>query len=115
MKNLTTIKELVAQFNIDEFVEKTIIQINKDLASYSNQSIEKSNCQNILDGMVKGLLPIIKEMFESNGLEQFIYRVDLDEKKWIYFTQGFDFEYLCEQIIIREAQKIYLRELFSGE
>jgi hypothetical protein len=113
MQNLTTIKELVVQFNIDKFVKKTIAQINKDLANYTSQNIEKPNTENVLESLIGELLPIIKCMMESNHLEQFIYRVDLNENKWIYFTQDFDFEYLSEQVIMREAQKVYLRELFS--
>ena len=113
MKNLTTIKDLVVQFSIDEFVDKTVVQINKDLSSYSIKTIVKTESKDVLSLMIGQLLPIVKELFESERLEQFTYRVDLSEKKWIYFIQGFDFEYLSEQIIIREAQKVYLRELFS--
>jgi hypothetical protein len=115
VENLTTINQLKSQFKIEGFVEKTIKQINKDLASYSNQSIAQDCETNSLTLLMKELTPIIKELFAENNLEQFTYRVDLNEKKWIYFTQGFDFEYLCEQIIIREAQKVYLREMFSSK
>ena len=115
MKNLTTINQLVKQFQIHDFVEKTIAQINKDLNGLADGivNIQKKESQRVLVLLINEMKIVLEELSRNSQLQQFIYTVDLKEKVWLNFMQKQDFEGLAEQIIIREAQKVYLREMFK--
>lgn len=115
MKNLTTFSQLEVQFEINDFVEKTVSQINKDLIGLINQTIELAieGDESRLEDLRDKLTLILKELDSSSQLKQYIYQVDLNEKKWMLFLDVQDFHNLSEQIIIREAQKVYLRQMFK--
>ena len=112
MSNLTTINQLKAQFNIENFALKTVNQINKDLNGLIVDTLVFSESNDNLDMINHQLLPIIKELDRVGQLQQFIYQVDLAEKQWMFFINNQDVTFLSHQIIIREAQKVYLREMF---
>lgn len=115
MNNLTTFSQLVKQFQIQDFVQKTIHQINKDLNGLVEEEIKIIDIENenILAILVTNVEAILEYLSQNSQLQQFIYAVDLNEKSWLNFMQKQDFKGLSEQIIIREAQKVYLRERFK--
>ena len=116
MKKLTTINHLKLQFQVHDFVKKTINQINKDGIGLVANNVVITNYKSttILDDVVKRVINLINELETNSNLQQFIYKVDLNEKKWLYFVSFKNYKILAEEIIIREAQKIYLREMFSS-
>jgi len=113
VKNLTTFNQLQEQFQIKDFVEKTIFQINKDFlglhCGFLVLNIEESD--NVLEDTVAQLIPILKQLTKKSQLQQYIYQVDLKEKQWMAFLTSQNYKILSEQIIIREAQKVFLREI----
>lgn len=115
MKNLTTINQLEEQFQINDFVDKTIFQLNKDLngLSVDTLKIDFNESDDKLLVVVNNLIPILEELSKNSQLQQFIYQIDLKEKQWFKFLTTLEFNPLAEQIIIREAQKVYLREMFK--
>jgi len=114
VNNLTTFSQLVTQFQIQDFVEKTIQQINKDLIGLSSSELKIIDVknENVLDDLIADLSTELAALSRSSQLQQFIYSVDLKESEWLNFTSNLDFKGLAEQIIIREAQKVYLRVMF---
>jgi hypothetical protein len=114
MSNLTTFNQLKAQFNIKDFALKTFTQINKDLNGLSVNSIDFTPSGDNLNTATQQLLPILYELSKISQLQQFIYQVDLPEKQWILFLDNQDFTFLTHQIIIREAQKVYIREMYKS-
>lgn len=115
MNNLTTFSQLVEQFQIQDFVEKTIQQLNKDLNGLAESEIKLTTAksENVLDDLIVVLSGKLDELSRISQLQQFIYIVDLKENEWLSFISNQDLKSLAEQIIIREAQKVYLREMFS--
>jgi hypothetical protein len=114
MSNLTTFNQLKTQFNIEYFALKTVSQMNKDLNGLSVNYIDFKPSENNLNTATQQLLPILDELNKTSKLQQFIYQVDLPEKQWLLFINNQDFIFLAHQIIIREAQKVYLREMFKS-
>lgn len=115
MNNLTTFSQLVEQFQIQDFVEKTIQQLNKDLNGLAESEIKLTTAksENVLDDLIVVLSGKLDELSRISQLQQFIYIVDLKENEWLSFISNQDLKSLAEQIIIREAQKVYLREMFN--
>lgn len=113
MSNLTTIQQLQQKFEIEDFVQKTIRQINKDLNGLSEEDVVFLNQENPLDEVVNQLIPIIKLLEGQNQLQQFMYQVDVSENRWVSLMNSQDLHGLCIQVVIREAQKVYLREMYS--
>jgi len=110
--------DITASFNQKSFVDQTIAQINKDLQGlYFDEFTFKneSNSNEIIDQLVILLKPILQQLSKGRPeqLSQFIYRVDLGEKKYfdsLSFDSGLDD--LSFHVIQREAQKVYLRSRF---
>ena len=77
---------LVSFFDHHLFVEKTIDQINKDLQGlyYSDFGISENSETSILDNLIRNLQPVLVELSkrQPEQLSQFIYKVDLPEKKF---------------------------------
>jgi len=115
VKNLTTINHLKEQFSIENFVEKTVNQFNKDALGLINEKIDVPllDSPNVLELLITEVKQLLKMLNDTSNLQQFIYKVDLNEKKWCYFTAFQNYDTLAEEVIIREAQKVYLRELFK--
>tara|TARA_R110002096_G_scaffold339067_1_gene532503 strand:+ start:18 stop:365 length:348 start_codon:yes stop_codon:yes gene_type:complete len=115
VNNLTTFSQLVEQFQIQDFVEKTIQQLNKDLNGLAESEIKLTTAksENVLDDLIVVLSGKLDELSRISQLQQFIYIVDLKENEWLSFISNQDLKSLAEQIIIREAQKVYLREMFN--
>jgi len=115
VKNLTTIHHLKHQFQIKDFVEKTIYQINKDVMGLADDDIVITDydLENIFEIVTTKVESLLNELEKNSFLQQFIYKVDLNEKHWIYFMSFQNFTKLAEEVIIREAQKVYLRYVFS--
>jgi len=115
VKNLTTINHLKEQFQIKDFVQKTIYQINKDGIGLADDDIVIADyeIETIYEIVIKKVESLLKELDKNSFLQQFIYKVDLNEKNWIYFMSFQNFTKLAEEVIKREAQKVYLREMFS--
>ncbi|MBL7899868.1 MAG: hypothetical protein JNJ99_15110 [Crocinitomicaceae bacterium] len=109
---------LVNFFDHQLFVEKTIQQINKDLQGlyYADFGISDNKEMSLLDNLIKNLMPVLLELSkrQPEQLSQFIYKVDLPEKKFHdALSKDQTLELLSFLIIEREAQKVYLRQKFS--
>lgn len=110
--------ELKSSFNQLEFVESTVTQINKDLQGlfYGDFFLDKETTSNLLEELILKLTPILTELSKRlpEQLSQFIYRVDLSEKKFMdSISKDTSLNHLAYLIIEREAQKVYLRKRFS--
>lgn len=110
-------RELENQFNQREFVLKTIEQINKDLNGISTQilSIELIDKNSVYNKILNELQQIISSIVNKNPsmLPQFIYRVDIKESEFMAALNDSTHQNLAEKILIREAQKVFLRMKFS--
>jgi hypothetical protein len=110
--------ELQSFLNQKDFVDATVAQINKDLQGlfYGNFEAAKTPENNLLENLVQPLKPILVELSkrQPEQLSQFIYRVDLAEKKFFESLSSDEtLQRLSLLIIEREALKVYLRLKFS--
>lgn len=115
MKNLTTINHLKQHFSIENFVEKTVTQINKDGFGLIDEEIvlPQTESPDVFDLLIEEVKTVLKTLDLTSNLQQFIYKVDLRETDWNYFMSFQNYDNLAEAVIIREAQKVYLREMFK--
>jgi hypothetical protein len=114
----TSANDLTNFFNQKEFVASTIAQINKDLQGlyYEDYSIDLDLSDNLLQDSISALTPILTSLSKRmpEQLSQFIYKVDLNEKKFFdSISADSSLENLSYLILEREAQKVYLRKRFS--
>lgn len=111
-------KDLNAFFSQKDFVASTIAQINKDLQGlyYEDYSIDLEHSDNLLQDSMNALIPILTTLSkrQPEQLSQFIYKVDLSEKKFFdSISADQSLQHLSYLILEREAQKVYLRKRFS--
>jgi len=107
-------------FDQKEFVSATVAQINKDLQGLAYAdfeytfSTEKNHLQELSTQLKTILLELSKRQPEQ--LSQFIYKVDLQERKFIAsLEKDLTLHDLALLIVEREALKIYLRQKFSNQ
>lgn len=109
MNEILSIADLHLRFKIDSFVQKTIEQLNKDLAlaglDWQFQLTDKSEIPQIIEGLNQKFREL--SVSQNQALNQLLYTIDLPED---LFTSD---ENLAELILRREAYKVYLREKFS--
>lgn len=110
--------DLKTFFSQKDFVTATISQINKDLQGlyYEDCSINLDHSENLLPDLIAALTPILITLSkrQPEQLSQFIYKVDLNEKKFFdSISHDQSLEHLSHLILEREAQKVYLRRRFS--
>jgi hypothetical protein len=110
--------DIQAFFNQKDFVASTIAQINKDLQGlyYEDYSIDLDRSDNLLQDSISALTPILTSLSKRmpEQLSQFIYKVDLNEKKFFdSISSDQSLKHLSFLILEREAQKVYLRKRFS--
>jgi hypothetical protein len=97
-----------------DFVEKTMAQISKDF----------NRCGLEVDFELNAILPIKEELtnqiasrliqLSGTELQQFIYTVDLQENKFLKaVTMNDDFITLANEILKREALKVFIRSNYS--
>ena len=102
--------ELNDFFANHEFIEKTITQLIKDF----------NRCGLEVEFGLNALLPIKEELtnkiasrliqLSGTELQQFIYTVDLQENKFLKaVTMNDDFITLANEILKREALKVFIR------
>lgn len=107
-------KDLIRFFDKASFIEKTFQQINKDLDSEEHalswESIDMD--EDVLPQFTTLLVPVLKSL-STERLSTFIYRVDLQENRFLQFLSDQNFEQFAFEIILREAQKVYLRIQFA--
>jgi len=109
---------LQSQFNHKEFVEATVNQLNKDLLGihFTDLTTEFKDDSSVLSQLIQNLRPVLQKLAKNQPgqLSQFIYRVDLNEQKFIdSLSKDPEMNDLSYLIIEREAQKVYLRSKFS--
>lgn len=107
--------ELALSFYNEEFVLKTLEQINKDLSGLESAEVVFNIDfeRDVLEQLIDQLATILLKMNNRN-IQQFIYRVDLKESDFLKsVSKEDDFQELAFLIIRREAQKVYLRSKFS--
>jgi hypothetical protein len=110
--------DLNSFFNQKEFVASTIMQINKDLQGlyYEDYAVNLDVSENLLQDSMLALIPILTLLSkrQPEQLSQFIYKVDLNEKKFFdSISADQSLANLSYLILEREAQKVYLRKRFS--
>ncbi|UKN00831.1 hypothetical protein K6119_13940 [Paracrocinitomix mangrovi] len=101
-------------FDKAEFVQKTIAQIEKDLDGLCKLQVEFTSTKedDVLDHIMVQLSEVLKQM-SSRNLQQFIYRVDLQEGQYLEALRKEDeLVELSYMVIRREALKVYLRTQF---
>ncbi len=97
-----------------DFVEKTMDQISKDF----------NRCGLEVDFELNAILPIKEELINqiasrlirlsATELQQLIYTVDLQENKFLNaVTMNDDFKTLANEILKREALKVFIRSNYS--
>lgn len=109
---IRTETEIRAFFDSKSFVEKTCLQINKDLQGIASVEVAIDS-ENILDQLIAKLALIFIEISSFEILGQFIYRVDLKESEFRDNLQKSDWETLAYLVVRREAQKVFLRQHFN--
>jgi hypothetical protein len=112
---LTTKNDIKNFFSREEFVLKTCQQIQKDLLGLStlNQNFDIDFDQDVMLQMVDLMRLELKNLSRTE-LQQFIYKVDLNEQGFnTAISQNDDNEELIFLIIQREAQKVYLKHKLS--
>ena len=106
--------ELNDFFDNKEFIENTISQLIKDF----------NRCGWEIDFELNALLPIKEDLTDqiasrlirlsATELQQFIYTVDLQENKFLKaVTMNDDFKTLANEILKREALKVFIRSNYS--
>ena len=118
MSELTTINQLNAFFDNQQFVLKTQQQISKDFAKlnlYFSDSFEiEPISKNEIELFIGQLLVDLMRQGETRLL-QLLYTIDLSEKEFLHITTDANFvQLLAEKILLREAYKVYLRTKFSS-
>ncbi|MCG8575711.1 MAG: hypothetical protein MI810_12560 [Flavobacteriales bacterium] len=97
-----------------KFVRETCLQIQKDLQGLVDCEIQTDESDPLfhLQGLI---VKVLEELSNGSGgkLMQFIYKVDLSEKKSLELLMKGDLKELAYLIIEREAQKVYLRRRFK--
>ncbi len=110
--------DLNVYFNNQEFIDATIAQLNKDLQGlfFSELKSDFNTDSSIIDQLTTTLQPVLQSLSKQQPeqLSQFIYRVDLGEKKYIdSLAKDLSLKDLSYLVVEREAQKVYLRKKFS--
>lgn len=90
-----------------EFKLQTIAQLQKDLDR------AQCNCTVSAAGFYKELAAHLQTL-TSDKLKRLLYFIDLPENRDFLPSTNEDFEQLSEQIIQREAFKVFLRKRFSA-
>jgi len=111
-----SLPNLKLELTNSEFLEATCDQINKDLEGLISNDITKNKklYESPIELLTSQLCEIIHLLSELNKIQQFIYKVDLNENIFKdYITRQINIEEFSFQIIFREAQKIYLRNYFK--
>lgn len=110
--------EINAFFDSKAFVDSTIGQLNKDLQGlfFDELNSDFNSDTPIIDQLISKLQPVLQSLSKQQPeqLSQFIYRVDLGEKKYIdSLANDISLKELSYLVIEREAQKVYLRAKFK--
>ncbi len=106
--------ELNDFFDNKKFIENTISQLIKDF----------NRCGLEVEFELNMLIPIKEDLtnqlasrllrLSTTELQQFIYTVDLQENKFLYvITKNDDFKTLANEILKREALKVFIRSKYS--
>lgn len=101
-------------FNSQEFIEKTVLQINKDFPQEVQPILNVTDAEQVYFALRDRISFLVKEC--KRTIPQYIYQVDLPEKKvnQVFSTtleQAID--NLTMMVLEREAQKVYIRSVFS--
>ena len=101
-------------FNSQEFIEKTVAQINKDFPQEVQPIQNTADTEQIYFALRDRISFLVKEC--KRTIPQYIYQVDLPENSvnQVFSTtleQAID--NLTLMVLEREAQKVYLRAAFQ--
>lgn len=109
-------QNLQQYFLNEEFVQKTILQIRKNLNQFGYEFEPGLVSDDPMNSLLKALNPIVEEFIKSSS-EKFIaylYIVDIDEKRLEQMEFGENYvENISFKIIKREAQKIFFQFMVS--
>ncbi len=98
-----------------EYLRLTILQVNKDLSSFTTIRLNESELN--INKIQAELISIINslERTENSSLNGFIYRVDLNEKTYHEYLNSRDKPFLVNEILKREVLKVYLKTQLSNK
>ena len=109
--------ELISKLNNDIFIEKTLFQLQREFEKIglAFDYTLNSDYQKLVQQLSQDLSILFKQ--ESNLFKQLLYSIDLPEREVdrIFSSAKDPLDELAELIIIRSAQKVYLRAYFSGD
>ena len=115
MTNSLVPKDLNELLGASDYLRLTILQVNKDLSSFTSESLDESldDPENIRIQLAE----IISRLHEQNfsNLNGFVYRVDLNEKTYQKFLESNDKSFLSREILKREVLKVYLKSQLSDK
>jgi hypothetical protein len=109
--------ELILALRDDSFLLKTQLQLNKDFSKvgleFPTSFLTKIYPKDEIIRLIENEVATISEQGERQLL-QLMYAVDLSEKLFLELTQQDDFlRNISEQILYREAYKVWLRLNYS--
>ena len=105
-------------FSNEEFIQKTIAQIRKDLNQFGYEFEPNLGEIDLIDGLIHELKPIISDFIEHHGerFMAYLYQVDISETNLSSREYGEDhISNICFKILKREAQKIYFQFLVANK
>jgi hypothetical protein len=115
--DLTKNKSILESVEYSAFRLKTQQQVARDFAkvqcffpeNFKEESLPKDEIERLISIEVETEMKKVEQ-----NLLQLLYIIDLPEKKFIHLTTQADFlARLSEQILFREAYKVWLRENYS--
>lgn len=108
------------QYNNEEIIRQTALQVMKDFAMFGMDIVLPDDLQFAYYNLFEQLLPKISEMWEgeNNNLVALLYRIDLPEKeiwkKKDAFSDRSVPEIITELILQRELKKVLTRKFYSS-
>ena len=105
-------------FSNEDFIQKSIQQIQKNLAQFGYEFQPRLQDNDMLDNLIEELNPIVSDFIENHGEKfmAYLYQVDLNERQLAEQEYGEDYlSNVSFKIIKREAQKIYFQFLMANK
>ncbi|MCB0479218.1 MAG: hypothetical protein KDC84_13710 [Crocinitomicaceae bacterium] len=110
--------DLQTYFSNEDFIQKSIQQIQKNLAQFGYEFQPRLQDNDMLDNLIEELNPIVSDFIENHGEKfmAYLYQVDLNERQLAEQEYGEDYlSNVSFKIIKREAQKIYFQFLMANK
>ncbi|MCH2234829.1 MAG: hypothetical protein MK078_11320 [Crocinitomicaceae bacterium] len=108
-------KDLNELLGAGDYLRLTILQVNKDLSSFTTERLEETEIDpDKIRTQLEQIITLLQEQGFSS-LNGFVYRVDLHENKYQDFLKSNDKSFLAQEILKREVLKVYLKSQLSDK